>query len=81
MKKIAFTNQARADIRRLDQPTAIRVLEGLNRFAKTETGDSKALQGDSGECRLRIGDYRVRYVEDAGTLVIKRVLHRSEAYR
>jgi mRNA interferase RelE/StbE len=81
VKRIAFTTQAQADVRRLDQPTAMRIFEALRRFAQTGVGDAKALQGKSSECRLRIGDYRVRYVEEAQTLVIKRVLHRSDAYR
>jgi mRNA interferase RelE/StbE len=81
VKKIAFTSQAQADVRRLDQPTAMRIFEALRRFSQTGAGDAKALQGESGELRLRVGDYRVRYIEDAKTLVIKRVLHRSDAYR
>jgi mRNA interferase RelE/StbE len=81
VKKIAFTSQAQADVRRLDQPTAMRIFEVLRRFAQSGVGDVKALKGESGECRLRIGDYRVRYIESGETLVIKRVVHRSDAYR
>ena len=81
MKKIAFTGQAQADVRRLDQPTAMRIFEALQRFSQTGLGDAKALQGKSSEYRLRIGDYRVRYIEEGDNLIIKRVLHRSEAYR
>lgn len=33
------------------------------------------------ESRLRVGDYRVRFVEEADAILIKRVLHRSDAYR
>jgi mRNA interferase RelE/StbE len=81
VKRIAFTTHARADVRRLDQPTAVRIFEVLERFAKTGVGDVKALKGDSGECRLRIGHYRVRYIEEAEALIIQRVLHRSDSYR
>jgi mRNA interferase RelE/StbE len=81
VKKIAFTSQAQADVRRLDQPIAMRIFEGLRRFAQTGVGDVKTLKGESDECRLRVGDYRVRYVEKGETLVIKRVVHRSDAYR
>jgi len=53
-----------------------------SRFAGTGEGDIKKLQGDSGELRLRVGDYRVRFTEEPpGTLSIHAVLHRSEAYR
>jgi mRNA interferase RelE/StbE len=81
VKKIAFTAQARADVRRLDIPTAMRIFAGLHRFAETGVGDVRKLEGQADELRLRIGDYRVRFVEAAGAIHVKRVLHRSEAYR
>lgn len=81
MKKVAFTEQASADVRRLDIPTAMRVFAALHRFAETGVGDVKKLRGDTEESRLRVGDYRVRFVEEADAIHIKRVLHRSEAYR
>lgn len=81
MKKIAFTEQASADVRRLDIPTAMRVFAALHRFAETGVGNVKKLRGDTEESRLRVGDYRVRFVEEADAIHINRVLHRSEAYR
>ena len=82
MKKIVFTPPARADVRRIDRDAAMRILNALDRFARTGEGDIKKLQGDSGELRLRVGDYRVRFNEDPpGMLHIHAVLHRSEAYR
>ena len=81
MKKIAFTEQARADVRRLDIAAARRILAGIHRFAETGFGDVKKLQGETDESRLRIGDYRVRFVEQSDIIHIKRVLPRSEAYR
>jgi mRNA interferase RelE/StbE len=82
MKKIAWSERARADIRRLDRDTAMRVFEALHRFAETDEGDIKKLQGQSGELRLRVGDYRVRFTEAPdNTLRIHSVRHRREAYR
>ena len=82
MKKIIITPQARADVRRIDRETAMRILAALDRFARTGEGDIKKLQGDSGELRLRVGDYRVRFNEEPpGTILVHSVLHRSEAYR
>ena len=81
MKKITFTAQARADVRRLDIPTAMRLFTALQRFAQTGEGDLKKLKGDTDESRLRIGDYRIRFIQDAESITIRRVLHRSEAYR
>ncbi len=82
MKKIVITPQARIDVRRIDRETAMRILAALDRFARTGEGDIKKLQGDSGELRLRVGDYRVRFNEEPpGTILVHSVLHRSEAYR
>ena len=60
MKKIIFTPPARADVRRIDRDTAMRILTALDRFARTGEGDIKKLEGNTGELRLRVGDYRVR---------------------
>jgi mRNA-degrading endonuclease RelE of RelBE toxin-antitoxin system len=82
LKKIVITPQAKIDVRRIDRETAMRILAALDRFARTSEGDIKKLQGDSGELRLRVGDYRVRFNEEPpGTLLVHAVLHRSEAYR
>jgi mRNA interferase RelE/StbE len=81
VKRIAFTDQARADVRRLDVPTALRLFAALHRFAETGVGDVRKLQGDTEELRLRVGDYRVRFLETSDVIHVKRVLHRSEAYR
>jgi mRNA interferase RelE/StbE len=82
MKKVIFTVPARAEIRRIDRSAAMRILATLHRFAETGEGDIKKLQDDSGDLRLRIGDYRVRFTEEPqDTLLIHSVRHRSEAYR
>jgi hypothetical protein len=38
VKKIIFTVPARADIRRIDRETAIRILNALHRFAESGEG-------------------------------------------
>jgi len=82
VKKIIFTIPAQADVRCIDRETAMRILTALHRFAETGEGDVRKLQGESGELRLRVGDYRVRFTEEyPDTLRIHAVLHRREAYR
>ena len=80
MKRIAWTAPAKADVRSLDKPTAMRILATLHRFADSGEGDVKALRGRE-ELRLRIGDYRLFFVAStADTIEVRRVLHRKEAY-
>jgi mRNA interferase RelE/StbE len=82
VKKIAWSERARADVRRLDRETAMRILTALHQFAETGEGDIKKLKGESDELRLRVGDYRVRFTEEPDdTIRIHAVRHRSEAYR
>jgi len=82
VKKIEWSERARADIRHLDQKTAMRIFESLLRFAETSVGDVKKMKAEETEYRLRVGDYRVRFTEaPPGTLRIHAVRHRREAYR
>lgn len=81
MKRIVWTDAAKADVRNLSKPIAMQILSALHRFAETGVGDVKALQGRE-ELRLRIGDYRLFFVcPDPDTIEIRRVHHRSDAYR
>lgn len=81
MKRIVWTEAARADVRALDKPAAMRVLSALHRFAESGVGDVKALQ-DREELQLRIGDYRLFFTYSAFEVFeVLRVVHRREAYR
>jgi hypothetical protein len=44
-KGVAFTDQAKADIRALSQPIALQILRTTARFLESEKGDVKRLQG------------------------------------
>ena len=58
-KNIAWRDQAKAQLRAIDQPTALRILRALAHFAATGEGDVKRLQDiEPPEFRLRVGDYR-----------------------
>ena len=79
---IEWSEEARADVRRLDKPTAQRVFETLLRFARTGQGDIKQLKGRlAGKLRLRSGDYRLIISQSGDSPRIHSVRHRSEAYR
>jgi mRNA interferase RelE/StbE len=79
---IEWLDEAKADVRTLDRPTAMRVFAGILHFARTGSGDVKALHGDTaGAFRLRLGDYRVLFTIEGNDLHIFGVRHRSEAYR
>ncbi|MGA3098008.1 MAG: type II toxin-antitoxin system RelE/ParE family toxin [Bryobacteraceae bacterium] len=88
MKRIIFSEQAIADIRAIPRQTAMQILIAIHRLAETGAGRVKTLQGQGGEKRLRVGDFRVRFTEESGTgpqsaniLQIHTVRNRKEAYR
>ena len=79
---IEWLEEAKADVRALDRPTAMRLFEGTLHFARTGSGDVNALHGDmAGAFRLRLGDYRVLFTLERNVMRIFGVRHRSEAYR
>jgi len=53
----------------------------LQRFVETGVGDVRKLEGNTEDLRLRVGDWRVRFVEESESVIVKRVRHRSEVYR
>ena len=85
MKRIGFSDQAKADLRAIPQQTAMQILTAIHRLAETSAGRVKALKGQGGEKRLRVGDFRVRVTEESGegegALRIHAVRKRKEAYR
>ena len=80
--RIEWLDEAKADIRTLDRPTAMRLFEGVFRFARSGSGDVNTLHGDmAGAFRLRLGDYRVLFTLEEDVMRIFGARHRSEAYR
>jgi mRNA interferase RelE/StbE len=81
-KKIAWTDEAKANLRAIDQATAIRILHVVARYLATGEGDVKRLQDvEPPELRLRVGDYRVRFHDLGDSILVLAIKHRREAYR
>lgn len=61
------------------QQTAMRILTGLNSYARTGQGDVKALEGDlAGLLRLRVGGYRVLFDETAASAAASKLIAEVE---
>jgi mRNA-degrading endonuclease RelE of RelBE toxin-antitoxin system len=91
-----FSAAALRDLDRLDNQVAQRVLRAIQRLVDTGQGDVIQLQASGGERRLRVGDWRVRFLTrlesrpapppatgtvEARVFEIVRVLPRGRAYR
>lgn len=82
MKHISFSEDAKAEIRAIPQHIAMNILSAIHRLAEDGSGDVKMLRDSNGEKRLRVGDYRVRFTEEAeDTLRIHSVRNRKDVYR
>ncbi|MGI8944913.1 MAG: type II toxin-antitoxin system RelE family toxin [Thermoleophilaceae bacterium] len=82
--RVELTRPAQRDLRRLDPQVERRVRAALRRLhADPRAGDVRKLTGPSGQWRLRVGDWRVRFTRDESKKVISvlRVLPRGGAYR
>jgi plasmid stabilization system protein ParE len=81
-KRIAWTEQARADLRGIEQPIALQILKTLARYAYTGQGNTKQLRDvEPPLIRLRAQAHRVLFRDTGDYLEIMRVLDRKEAYR
>jgi mRNA-degrading endonuclease RelE of RelBE toxin-antitoxin system len=81
-KTVAWTDPAKANLRAIDQTTALRILHVVARYLATGEGDVQRLQNvEPPEFRLRCGDYRVRFHDLGDSILVVSVKHRREAYR
>ena len=79
--KFIWEPAARADLRRLDRDTAMRILLALTRYGETGEGDVKRLTDREGLCRLRVGKWRVFFDSDVpDTARIHGIDNRGQAY-
>ena len=83
MPKVEWDTEALEDLQKIDRPIAKRILHKITWFAQHfDTITPESLSGDmSGHFKLRIGDWRVVYLIEKETIVIKAVGHRREIYK
>lgn len=80
---VIWTDPAERDFDRLDRPIARRVVRAIARLAETGQGDLARLRPPEEGFRLRVQDWRVLlWLDDgAGTITLRRIRHRRDAYR
>jgi mRNA interferase RelE/StbE len=81
MKSFLWEPAARADLRKLDRETAMRILLTLTRYGNTGEGDVKLLTDRDGLYRLRVGKWRLFFdVDSPDTVRIHGIDNRGQAY-
>ena len=81
--RVEYTAAAARQVRKLEPTVRRRMLAAIDALAvDPRPAVTKALQGTAGY-RIRIGDYRVLYTIQDGTVTVLvfRVAHRGEVYR
>jgi mRNA interferase RelE/StbE len=79
MKAVVLTSAASRQWIKLTASVRGRIMLKVETYASAGTGDVKRLKGQAG-CRLRVGDYRVIFFEDATTITVVAVGHRRDIY-
>jgi mRNA interferase RelE/StbE len=79
MRRVSYSGDARNDLARY-RNRAEAIIAKIRRYAETGAGDVKPLAGHSGVKRLRIGDFRVIFEEDADTVRVTRIGPRGDVY-
>lgn len=79
MKPIVFTSAATRQWVKLPADVRKRIDAKLTNYATSGLGDVKRLKGRGG-CRLRVGDWRVVFIEDSTSIIIVAVGNRRDIY-
>jgi mRNA interferase RelE/StbE len=82
--RIEFTRAARKGLEALPVRERERVARAIDALAtEPRPPGARALQGQPGLLRIRVGDYRVVYQvhDDVLTVLVVRIGHRREVYR
>jgi mRNA interferase RelE/StbE len=80
VKAITYSPAAVRALRKLPAGVRRRIVAKLRAYAASGAGDVKALAG-SDLVRLRVGDYRVIFIESATEITVGRIGHRRDVYR
>jgi mRNA interferase RelE/StbE len=80
VKTITWTQDARRQFRKLPPDVRPDIEAKIERFAKTGAGSVKRLIGRPG-ARLRVGDWRVIFVETTATIEVRAVGNRRDIYK
>ena len=83
MLQIAYSKVALRTLSRMPTNVSALIRSKIEQYASdppAQANSVKALKGEPGVFRLRVGDWRVLFTEDGVVLAVIRVVPRSSAY-
>jgi len=78
--KLIIMPQATKDLSRMPSRDAERAIKRLEALRAGIRGNVKRLKDFTPMYRLRVGDYRALFDLEGATILVRRVLHRKDAY-
>ena len=82
--KILIDDKVLKDLKKIDRSWQKRIIDKIRHTLSTDPYQGKRLVGTlSPYWRIRVGDYRIIYSIDEGTVTVEviRIRHRKEVYR
>lgn len=83
MRTVEYNRDAARALSRIDRKTADRIRAKVEQLAgdpDAQANNVRALKGEPGIMRLRVGDWRVIYTEQLVVLLVLRIAPRGGAY-
>jgi mRNA interferase RelE/StbE len=83
MKRVVYGKDALRTLDRIPSNVAATIRKKVVQYASQPASlanNVKALKGEKGSFRLRVGDWRVVFIEDAKSVVVVRIAPRGGAY-
>ena len=80
--RIIFTNRAIKDLDKIDDSTKDRIGKKLIEYSIDPLSHARKLSDPIiGQYRFRVGDYRIVFDIEDGTIIVLRVGHRKKIYK
>lgn len=83
MREVSYARDAAKALQRMDRASAKRIRDKLRQYADDPTSlanNVKALKSNDGLKRLRVGDWRVIFIENLVIVMVVRVAARGSVY-
>jgi mRNA interferase RelE/StbE len=80
-KSVTFRRAAFKQWQNLPAKERAKLRKALERYAKDGVGNVRPLKGRKGDKRLKLGDYRIIFIETRDTIDVTRAGHRKDVYR
>jgi mRNA interferase RelE/StbE len=78
--QVIYDELAQTDLDSLPPRNALQIVRKIGRLENGLHGDIKKLKDHDVAYRLRMGDFRILFDVDDGTIIVRRIKNRKEAY-